>query len=345
MPPEVPVSIDSFERYPLLFGPSPVHRLDRLTRHLGGASIWAKREDCNSGIAYGGNKTRKLEYLVVDALAKDCDTLVSIGGVQSNHTRQVAAVAARVGLSCVLVQESWVDWPDPVYDKVGNILISRLAGADVRLVQAEFGIGVKTSWQQTLEEIEAAGGRPYAIPAGASDHPLGGLGFANWAYELADQERKLGVFFDTILVCSVTGSTQAGMVAGFAALADAGTPPRRILGIDASAKPAQTRDQISRIARQTAELVGVRRELTEDDIHLDERYHAGAYGIPDDATLDAMRLAARTEGMITDPVYEGKSMAALIDLVSRREIPPDATVLYAHLGGQPAVNAYSGLIS
>jgi len=130
------MSIDSFERYPLLFGPSPVHRLDRLTQHLGGAPIWAKREDCNSGIAYGGNKTRKLEYLVADALAKGCDTLVSIGGVQSNHTRQVAAVAARAGLKCVLIQESWVDWPDAVYDKVGNILLSRLAGADVRLVRA-----------------------------------------------------------------------------------------------------------------------------------------------------------------------------------------------------------------
>ena len=211
--------IGSFERYPLLFGPSPVHPLDRLSAHLGGASVWAKREDCNSGIAYGGNKTRKLEYLVADALAKGCDTLVSIGGVQSNHTRQVAAVAARVGLNCVLIQESWVNWPDAVYDKVGNILISRLAGADVRLVPAGFGIGFKQSWEQALREIEESGGRPYAIPAGASDHPLGGLGFAGWAFEVAEQERELGVFFDTIVVCSVTGSTQAGIVAGFAALA------------------------------------------------------------------------------------------------------------------------------
>jgi 1-aminocyclopropane-1-carboxylate deaminase len=339
------MSIQTFERYPLLFGPSPVHRLDRLTRHLGGASVWAKREDCNSGIAYGGNKTRKLEYLVADALAKGCDTLVSIGGVQSNHTRQVAAVAARAGLGCVLLQESWVDWPDSVYDKVGNILISRLAGADVRLVRADFGIGFKESWEQALQEIEASGRRPYAIPAGASDHPLGGLGFASWAFEVAEQERQLGVFFDTIIVCSVTGSTQAGMVAGFAALAEADSRPRRILGIDASAKPAQTREQVSRIARQTASLIGVARELTDDDIQLDDRYHAGTYGIPDATTLDAMRLAARTEGMVTDPVYEGKSMAGLIDLVSRREIDPGATVLYAHLGGQPALNAYSALFS
>jgi 1-aminocyclopropane-1-carboxylate deaminase len=339
------MTIESFARHPLLFGPSPVHRLPRLTRHLGGAQLWAKREDCNSGIAFGGNKTRKLEYLVADALAKGCDTLVSIGGVQSNHTRQVAAVAASVGLRCVLVQESWVDWPDAVYDKVGNILLSRLAGADVRLVRAGFGIGFKQSWEQALWEVEERGGSPYAIPAGASDHELGGLGFARWAYEVVEQERELGVFFDTIVVCSVTGSTQAGMVAGFAALEQAGQRPRRVLGIDASAKPDETRAQIDRIARRTARLIGVEAELSEDTVELDARYHAGVYGIPDERTLDAMRLAARTEGMITDPVYEGKSMAALIDLVTRGEIAPDATVLYAHLGGQPALNGYSALFS
>src|SRR6186713_2401747 len=160
------MALADFPRYPLTFGPSPVHPLERLSGHLGGARIWAKREDCNSGLAYGGNKTRKLEYLVADALATGCDTLVSIGGVQSNHTRQVAAVAASVGLRCVLVQESWVDWPDAVYDKVGNILLSRLAGADVRLVRAGFGIGFKESWEQALADVTTAGGTPYAIPAG-----------------------------------------------------------------------------------------------------------------------------------------------------------------------------------
>ncbi|MFE2458845.1 1-aminocyclopropane-1-carboxylate deaminase [Streptomyces sp. NPDC059402] len=337
------MSLSAYERYPLLLGPSPVHPLERLTEQLGGASLWAKREDLNSGIAYGGNKTRKLEYLVADALAQGCDTLVSIGGVQSNHTRQVAAVAARAGLRCVLVQESWVDWPDAVYDKVGNILLSRLAGADVRLVKAGFGIGFKESWEQALKEVEDAGGKPYAIPAGASDHPLGGLGFAGWAYEVAEQERELGVFFDTVVVCSVTGSTQAGMVAGFRALEEAGGRPRRVVGIDASAEPARTREQIARIADRTGRLIGVSGALTEADVELDERYHAGTYGIPDDTTLAAMRLAARTEGMVTDPVYEGKSMAGLVDLVTRREIGADATVLYAHLGGQPALNAYSAL--
>ena len=149
-----------------------------------------------------------------------------------------------------------------------------------------------------------------------------------------------GGFFDTIVVCSVTGSTQAGMVAGFAAL---GGRERRVLGIDGSARPAETREQVARIARATAELIGLDRELRDDEIELDERYHAGTYGIPDEQTLEAMRLAARLEGMITDPVYEGKSMAGMVDLVDSGEIDRGATVLYAHLGGQPALNAYAGL--
>ncbi len=333
------MKLDSFARYPLLFGPSPVHPLERLSGHLGGAQIWAKRDDCNSGLAFGGNKVRKLEYLLADALAQGCDTLVSIGGVQSNHTRQVAATAARVGMKCVLIQESWVDWPDAVYDRVGNILLSRILGADVRLVQAEFGIGFKESWERAIAEIEASGGKPYAIPAGASDHRLGGLGFARWAQEVEQQEQELGVFFDTVIVCSVTGSTQAGMIAGFSAPGR----PRRVVGIDASAKVKETLEQVSRIARRTADLIDVGRELRDDEIILDDRYHAGTYGIPDHRTLEAIRLAARLEGMLTDPVYEGKSMAGLIDLVVSGEIEKSSTVLYAHLGGQPALNAYSAL--
>ena len=336
-------ALDSYPRFPLLFGPSPIQKLDRLTKHLGGATIWAKREDVNSPYAFGGNKMRKLEYLVADALAQGCDTLVSIGGVQSNHTRQVAAAAAVAGMQCVLVQESWVDWPDVTYDRVGNILLSRLMGADVRLVKAGFGIGFKESWEQALADVVAGGGKPYAIPAGASDHPLGGLGFASWAREVEDQERELGVFFDTIIVCSVTGSTQAGMVAGFADRPRAGE--RRVYGIDASAKPAETHDAILRIARFTADAIGLGREIREDEVILDERYHAGTYGVPDDSTLDAMRLAARLEAMITDPVYEGKSMAGLIDLVTRGEIERSSNVLYAHLGGQPAINGYASLFA
>jgi 1-aminocyclopropane-1-carboxylate deaminase len=333
------LALADYDRVPLLFGPSPVHRLERLEQHLGGqVELWAKREDCNSGLAYGGNKVRKLEYLVAEALAQGCDTLVSIGGVQSNHTRQVAAVAARLGLGCVLVQEHWVEWPDAVYDKVGNILLSRLMGADVRLDPGRFDIGFRPSWEQALADVEERGGKPYAIPAGASDHPLGGLGFARWADEVADQERELGSFFDTVVVCAVTGSTHAGMIAGFAAQ----ERPRQVLGIDGSATVEQTWEQVARIARDTATKLGLGRELRDEEIVLLDEWHAGTYGIPDAKTVEAIRLCARLEGMITDPVYEGKSMAALIDLVRDGRIEPGSRVLYAHLGGQPALNGYAG---
>jgi 1-aminocyclopropane-1-carboxylate deaminase len=243
------------------------------------------------------------------------------------------------------VQERWVDWDDPGNDKVGNILLSRIMGADTRLDPAGFDIGIRQSWQDALDEVEANGGKPYPIPAGASEHPLGGLGFADWAYEVAAQERELGVFFDTIVVCTVTGSTHAGMIAGFAALEAAGGRPRRLLGIDASAKIEQTREQVGRIARSTAKLIGLDRELRDDEITVLEGWAGDLYGVPVESTIEAIRLAGGLEGMITDPVYEGKSMAGLIDLVSSGEISKDSTVLYAHLGGQPALNAYAGAFS
>jgi 1-aminocyclopropane-1-carboxylate deaminase len=274
---------------------------------------------------------------VPDALAQGATHLVSIGGVQSNHTRQVAAVAAKVGLRARLVQESWVEWPDCVYDRVGNILLSRIMGAEVELVEAGFGIGFKQSWENALEQIHAEGGVPYAIPAGASDHRLGGLGFANWAYEVEQQEQQLGVFFDTIVVCTVTGSTHAGMIAGFAGH----DRPRRVLGIDASAKIDETRTQVEKIARNTADLIGLGRDLREEEITVLEGWAGDHYGVPVASTLDAIRLTGSLEGVILDPVYEGKSMAALIDLVRGGGIAPDSNVLYAHLGGQPALNAYS----
>jgi 1-aminocyclopropane-1-carboxylate deaminase len=333
------MAITDFERYPLTFGPSPIHTLPRLTEHLGGATIWAKREDVNSGLAYGGNKTRKLEYLIPDAIASGADTLVSIGGYQSNHTRQVAAVAAKLGMKAVLVQENWVDWPDSVNDRVGNIMLSRIMGAEVRLDPAGFGIGFKSSWEKALDDVKSRGGTPYAIPAGASDHRLGGLGFANWAYEVEKQERELGVFFDTIVVCSVTGSTHAGMIAGFAGQ----ERPRRVIGIDASAKIDETRAQVERIARNTARLIGLERELRDDEITVLEGWAGDLYGIPVQSTLDAIRLTGSLEGMIIDPVYEGKSMAGLIDLVTTGDIDASSNVLFAHLGGQPAINAYSAL--
>ncbi|MDQ8000983.1 MAG: 1-aminocyclopropane-1-carboxylate deaminase [Pseudomonadota bacterium] len=336
------MNLQKFPRHPLTFGPTPIQPLKRLSAHLGGeVELYAKREDCNSGLAFGGNKTRKLEYLIPEAIEGGYDTLVSIGGMQSNQTRQVAAVAAHLGMKCVLVQEHWVNYEDPVYDRVGNIELSRILGADVRLDASGFDIGIRKSWEEAMDGVRRAGGKPFPIPAGCSEHPKGGLGFVGFAEEVREQEKALGFQFDYIVVCSVTGSTQAGMVVGFAADGRAD----RVIGIDASAKPQQTFEQILRIAKNTAGLVELARDITEKDVVLDTRFGGPEYGLPSEGTLEAIRLCARTEGMLTDPVYEGKSMHGMIEKVRLGEFPAGSRVLYAHLGGAPALSAYAGLFA
>ena len=332
------MNLSKFERYPLTFGPTAIEPLPRLSAALDDkVEIFAKRDDCNSGLALGGNKLRKMEYLVPDILASGADTLVSIGGVQSNHTRMVAAVAAKLGLKCSLVQESWVPHDDAVYDRVGNILLTRLMGAESRLVDEGFDIGIRTSWEQAIQDVKDAGGTPYAIPAGASMHKLGGLGYVGFAEEVRAQERDLGFSFDYIVVCVVTGSTQAGMIVGFAADDRAD----RVIGIDASGTLDQTRAQVRSIVDSTADLVGLGRAVRDDEIIINPDYAYPAYGVPSNETNEAIRLAARTEAMITDPVYEGKSMQGMIDLVKKDFFPTGSKVLYAHLGGAPALNGYS----
>ncbi|MCF3934126.1 1-aminocyclopropane-1-carboxylate deaminase [Acuticoccus sp. M5D2P5] len=329
--------LTQFDRYPLTFGPTPIERLPRLSDAIGGSvEIWAKRDDCNSGLAMGGNKLRKLEYIVPDAIKSGADTLVSIGGVQSNHTRQVAAVAAKIGMKCVVIQEAWVPHDDVVYDRVGNIMLTRLMGADSRLVDDGFDIGIRQSWQDAIQSVERTGGKPYPIPAGASVHKYGALGYIGFAEEVAKQEADLGFTFDYVVVCVVTGSTQAGMIVGFAAQDRAD----RVIGIDASGTPDQTRAQVRKIVDGTADLVGLGRLVRDDEIVIKTDYAYPAYGIPSDETNDAIRLAARTEAMIIDPVYEGKSMQGLIDLTRKGFFAEGSRVLYAHLGGAPALNGY-----
>jgi 1-aminocyclopropane-1-carboxylate deaminase len=332
------MSLDLNRKFPrrlLAFWPSPIHPLPRLSAELG-VEVWAKRDDIASGLAFGGNKIRKLEWLAADAVAQGCDTLVSIGNIQSNHTRQVAAVAAVLGMRCRLVQEEWTKWDDPVYDKVGNILLSRLMGAETLLEGEGYSTAEKATWAQALEQVRRDGGKPYAIPAGASDHPLGGLGYAHFADELAAQEAKEGVFFDTVVTATCTGSTQAGMVVGFAAQ----SRRRRLIGIDTAANEAMTRAAVTKIARATAALVGLGRDISGEEIEIDPRFAGPDYGLPDEATIAAIRKAASLEAMLTDPVYEGKSMAGLIAMAKSGEIPRGAKVLYVHLGGAPALNAY-----
>ncbi|KAF2203654.1 1-aminocyclopropane-1-carboxylate [Delitschia confertaspora ATCC 74209] len=339
---ETPSLVAKFPRTQLLYPQAtPIHPLKRLSEHLGGkVNLWAKREDTNSGLAFGGNKTRKLEYLIPEALEGGYTHLVSIGGIQSNQTRQVAAVAAHLGLKCLLVQENWVNHTeDPeTYNSTGNIQLSRILGAEIRLSSDGFDIGIRRSWEEAMKDVEVAGGKPFPIPAGCSEHPKGGLGFVRFAEEVRQQEKEMGVTFDYVLVCAVTGSTHAGMIVGFKEETDSGV--KKVIGIDASAKPHQTREQILRIAKNTAELVGLGKEIKGEDVVLDERFGGPEYGIPSEGTLEAIRLCARTEGMLTDPVYEGKSMQGMIEMVRQGDFKEGSNVLYVHLGGVPAVSSY-----
>ena len=311
--------LENFPRYPLTFGPTPIEKLERLSAHLGGeVELYAKREDCNSGLAFGGNKLRKLEYIIPDAIASNADTLVSIGGVQSNHTRMVAAVAAKIGMKCRLVQESWVPHEDAVYDRVGNILLSRVMGAEVRLVDDGFDIGIRESWEEAIDDVKAKGGKPYAIPAGASVHKFGGLGYVGFAEEVRAQEKELGFTFDYIVVCTVTGSTHAGMVVGFAADGRAAQRHRhRRLGHAGADQGAGARDRA-----QHRRAGGARHGRSPTTMSCCSRTTPiPVYGVPSEETKEAIRLSARLEGMITDPVYEGKSMQGMIDLVEEGLLP------------------------
>jgi 1-aminocyclopropane-1-carboxylate deaminase len=210
------MNLERFERFPLAHLPTPLEPLKRLSAHLGGPGIWIKRDDC-TGLAGGGNKTRKLEYLLPDALAHGAETLVTIGGIQSNHTRQTAAAAARAGLGSVLVLERWVDWPAENYERVGNILLSRILGAHVEIAPGCVA-SASANLADAAERVRSQGGVPYVIPSGASDHPLGGLGYVRCAQEILHQSKDNGLRFSAVVHATSSGSTQAGLIVGLAAL-------------------------------------------------------------------------------------------------------------------------------
>ncbi len=338
------MAITDFERCPLTFGPSPVHELRRLSDHLGGARVWAKREDVNSGLAFGGNKTRKLEYIVPDILASGADTLVSIGGYQSNHTRQVAAVAAHLGLGCRLVQERWSigTTPRPRRWATSNSPAS-WAPTSASTTPAS------TSASATAGPRRSPRWRPPAVAPTRSRRRLRTPARRTGVRQLGVRGRPTGdrarglLRHDRRLHRHRVDACRHDR--GFAALEDAGGRPRRIIGIDASATVEKTRDQVTRIAKSTAELIGLGREISPHEVDIRSGWEGPAYGIPDASTISAIRTTAELEGVIVDPVYEGKSMAGLIDLVSTGAIAPDSTVLYAHLGGQLALNAYSSIFT
>ncbi len=330
------ISLDKTDRFPLIFRPTPLHPLRSFSKVLGGPEIWVKREDC-TGLAGGGNKARKLEYYVADALKQGADTLVTVGGLQSNHTRQTAAAAAVAGMGCVLVQRQWGAGGNSEYEQVGNNLLTKILGAERRLIP---GMGRvlpdDCDLQAVLADLEAAGHTPYFIPAGASDHHLGGLGFVDCLRETLSQADALGVTFDAILHATSSGSTQAGLLAGLHMMGR----NTRVIGICVNEQPQTTRDVVCRIANATSERLGSEPFLHDDKIDIRTDFVGEGYGLPSAATIEAIRTLATCEGVLVDPVYEGKAVEGLMALVRGGEFAKTDRVLWIHLGGAQALHAY-----
>lgn len=315
-------------RAPLAHLPTPLEDAPRLSAALAGVRVLVKRDDL-TGLALGGNKTRKLEYLLGDALAQKATVVITEGPVQSNHCRQTAAAAARLGLPCVLVLSS--EQPAPTVQ--GNLLLDRLFGAEIHLVRS------REERKRTLEELAAAararGERPYAIPTGGST-PVGAAAYVRAAFELAAQLVERGVAASRLLLAtSTSGGTQAGLVLGAVLLGQ----PSRVVGIAVEPDAATIRQRVAELANATADLLEVPVRITPEMVEVDDRWVGPGYSVPEETTIEALQLAARQEGLVLDPVYTGKAMAGLIGAIRGGEIGADETVVFLHTGGAPAIFA------
>jgi L-cysteate sulfo-lyase len=329
------MTLEDLPRVPLAHLPTPFEPLPRLSEHLGGPQIWIKRDD-QTGLALGGNKARKLEYLAADALASGCDTLVTTGGPQSNHARQTAAAAARLGLHCELILPRIVPRDDSQYEHSGNVLLDQLLGANASFPAAsEFS---QQSIDQLLDTLKSQGSRPYFIPVGGST-PLGAVGYARAADELLDQAHRQQIAVDAIVVPTGSAGTHAGILAG---LIRSGHPAR-VQGIAVSATTAEKEKLVATLTRQTLELLKHDGGSIDARVRVDDRFVGPGYGLPTDAMIDAVRLVARLEGLLLDPVYTGKAMAGLIEHVREGNFKPAEHVVFWHTGGTPALFAYQSI--
>lgn len=319
------------ERFVLGHSPTPLEHLRRLSEQLGGSRILVKRDDC-TGLALGGNKVRKLEYLIADALARGASTVITVGGVQSNHARQTAAAAARAGLKCELVLARLVEHRGSHYERTGNVLLDRLFGARVHLVDDAKAVARKI--EELMRDTESRGERPVFFPAGGST-PLGCLGYVRAARELLAQARDAGERVDHIVVAASTGGTAAGIHVGLR-LASA---PCELAAICVSGAAREERQSILRLSGEITGLLGVA-PVDDSLLAVRDEFVGPGYGLPTDAMIEAVTLCARLEGLLLDPVYTGKAMAGLIALVRGGAIRADETVVFWHTGGTPALFAY-----
>ena len=332
---ELLLALNRRARAPLAQLPTPIHRLENFGRQLNLPELWIKRDDL-TGLEGGGNKTRKLEFLVGDAIESGADMLVTAGAIQSNHTRQTAAAAAKCNLKCALLHFGWTKDAGPQYRQSGNILLSSLMGAELYLDEAKRPIEDQSPLLEFFDILKRSGHKPYLIPAGASEHRFGSFGYMTCAAELVLQSREKGIQFDYVVHCTGSSSTQAGLVAGFAFMRE----DIKVIGVADDDETDIKRGRVLELANNSlAELeTSVRVSPTDIEITAADQ---SAYGEAEPETLDAIRLLARSEGLVADPVYEGKALRGLQKLAGDGRFESDSRILLMHLGGTPAVHAYA----
>jgi 1-aminocyclopropane-1-carboxylate deaminase len=322
-------------RAPLALLPTPIHRLENFGRELGGPPLWIKRDDL-TGLEGGGNKTRKLEYVVGDALACGADMLVTVGAIQSNHTRQTAAAAARHNLKCALLHFGWTKDAGTTYRRTGNILLSSLMGAQLYLDETPRPIEDQSPLAGFVDRLRNAGHAPYLIPGGASEHRLGSFGYVRCAAEIVQQSRESGVAFDHVVHCTGSSSTQAGLLAGFAFMAE----PISVVGVADDHETEIKQARVLELANNTLAELGSDVRVPADAVEI-VAADRSEYGEAEPATIEMIRRFARCEGIVADPVYEGKALRGLEKLIRGGRFDPSANVLLLHLGGTPAIHAYA----
>ena len=325
------IEFERFPRVPLCHRPTPIEPMDRLSEKLGGPRLFIKRDDC-TGLAGGGNKTRKLEFLVGEALAQNADILVTQGAVQSNHVRQTAAAACHVGLKCHALLERRVPDRDPDYEETGNVFLDRLFGATFEFRPT--GLDMNAEAAAAAELLRTDGHRPYFIPGGGSN-TTGAIGYASCAQEIAHQSLESGLNFDWLVTATGSTGTQAGLVAGFHAIGH----NMPVLGISVRQSRERQVAALHSLARQTIDKLGGS-PVPVGKILVDDGYVGDGYGIPAESTFEAITLAARLEGILLDPVYSGKGMAGLVGLVRQAFFKPSDNILFLHTGGAQALFAY-----
>ncbi len=325
-----------FPRVSLAHLPTPLEFMPRLTEHLGGPNLYVKRDDC-TGLGTGGNKTRKLEFLVADAIERQADVIITQGAVQSNHARQTAAAACKVGMACELIFEKRVADADEAYKTSGNVLLDRVYGANIR--EVEKGTDMNAAMDELADELRAAGKNPYIVPGGGSN-TIGALGYVDCAFECVAQANREGIPIDYIVHATGSAGTQAGLVVGLKAM-NANIP---LLGIGVNAPKDEQEEKVWNLAEETAEFIGAPGCVSREDVVANCDYVGPGYGVPTEGMNEAVKLLARTEGLLFDPVYSGKGLAGMIDLVKKGEFADAKNVVFIHTGGVAGLFGYSAIL-